>query len=103
MEVYGSNDVGVDEAPGTAPETRVSAAFPNPTGRSILLSFPARQPGRAPVVVMDAAGRIVRHLELRNGEPALSWDCADDAAMPVPAGTYLYQCGPQSGKIEVVR
>ena len=67
------------------------------------LAFPAREPGPALVLVMDAAGRIVRHLELRAGEPALTWDCADDLGMTVPSGTYLYQCGPQSGKIEVVR
>jgi len=81
----------------------VAPAFPNPTGRSVKLAFPSREPGPAPVLVMDATGRIVRHLELRAGEPALSWDCADDLGMPVPAGTYLYQCGPQSGKVEVVR
>jgi hypothetical protein len=103
LEVYGSTDVGFDEAPAAAPEVSVAAAFPNPAGRSVTLTFPAREPGPAPVLVMDAAGRIVRHLELRAGEPAVSWDCADDLALPVPAGTYLYQCGPQSGKTEVVR
>jgi hypothetical protein len=103
MEVYGSTDLDVDEAPATAPAASVAPAFPNPACRSVLLAFPAREPGPAPVLVMDAAGRIVRHLELRTGEPALSWDCADDAGMPVPAGTYLYQCGAQIGKVEVVR
>jgi hypothetical protein len=103
MEVYGSTDVGVDEEPAGKLEAPLAPAFPNPTGRSITLAFPAREPGPAPVLVMDATGRIVRHLEIRSGEPAVSWDCCDDSALPVPAGTYLYQCGPQSGKVEVVR
>jgi hypothetical protein len=103
MEVYGSTDVGVDEEPVGTPEESAAPAFPNPTGRNVLLSFPGREPGSTPVLVTDAAGRTVRHLELHAGEPALSWDCADDAGLPVSAGTYLYQCGPQSGKVEVVR
>ena len=103
MEVYGSNDVGVDEEPASSPEASVAAAFPNPTGRCVVLAFRTREPKPAPVLVMDVAGRIVRHLGLRAGEPALPWDCTDDAGLPVPAGAYLYQCGPQSGKVEVVR
>jgi len=52
---------------------------------------------------MDLSGRVVRHLELRPGESVAVWDCRDDSSLPVPAGTYLYQCGAQSGKVEVVR
>jgi hypothetical protein len=103
MEVYGSTDLDVNEESADALNESVAPAFPNPTGRSVTLAFPGREPVPASVLVMDAAGRIVRHLELRAGEPALTWDCADDLGMPVPAGTYLYQCGPQSGKVEVVR
>jgi hypothetical protein len=103
MEVYGSTDLDVNEESADALNESVAPAFPNPTGRSVTLAFPGREPVPASVLVMDAAGRIVRHLELRAGEPALTWDCADDLGMPVPAGTYLYQCDPQSGKVEVVR
>jgi len=103
MEVYGSTDVGVDEAPARAPQATAATAFPNPSGRIVTLAFPSSEPGPTQVLVMDVSGRVVRRLELRAGEHALPWDCADDLSMPVPAGTYLYQCGAQSGKVEVVR
>jgi hypothetical protein len=103
MEAYGSDDVGVDEAPAGTPVARVTQPFPNPAGRSVTLPFPGREPGDAPVLVIDAAGRVVRHLELRAGETALKWDCCDDLSSPVPAGSYIYVCGEHSGKVEVAR
>ena len=103
MEVYGSTDAGVDETPGGAPEASVAPAFPNPTGRSVTLAVPVRATEPAQVLVLDLSGRVVRHLELRAGESVVVWDCSDDLSQPVPAGTYVYRCGSQSGKVEVVR
>jgi len=103
MEVYGSTDAGVDEAPGGEPPGVRGPGVPEPDRpqRHALPSPPASR-ARAGLV-MDAAGRIVRHLGLRAGEPALSWDCADDAGLPVPGRDVPVPVRPQSGKVEVVR
>lgn len=103
MEVYGSDDVGVDEAPAEIPALGTPQSFPNPATGSVRLTFSAPARESAPVLVIDAAGRVVRRLELRAGETALNWDCSDDFSSPVPAGSYVYVCGEHSGKVEVAR
>jgi len=103
MEVYGSTDASVDESPAGEPGRALSPAFPNPAGRSVTIAFPVRAVDPAQVLVLDLSGRVVRRLEMRSNESVVVWDCADDQSLPVPAGTYVYQCGTQTGKVEVVR
>ena len=103
MEVYGSDDADVREMPGLTAGEASASALPNPAARSVLLSFPRPVMESGPILVMDASGRVTRHLELRARERTVTWDCTDDLSLPVPTGTYLYRCYGQSGKIEVVR
>ena len=103
LEVYGSNDAGVDEGGASAPPENGAPAYPNPSTRNVTIALPADEPGTASVTITDIGGRVVRTLERPAGAPVLMWNCTDDAHAPVPTGTYFYRCGSLTGKLQVIR
>jgi hypothetical protein len=104
LEVYGSTDVGVDDAQ-LAPDAShpIVAAFPNPARGYAQFDIPAPAAGRE-VRITDIAGRLLRTIPLPAGDGVIpvTWDCRNADGQPVPAGTYLYQCGGRTGKLEVM-
>jgi len=85
--------VGVgDPGPGAA-GLRVRAA-PNPARASASLRIDADRSGAQEVRVLDALGRVVRHLErgvFAAGPRAISWDRRSDAGTRLQAGFYTVE------------
>jgi len=60
--------------------------FPNPARGSSTIALAAPTARPLPVRVVDAAGRLVRSLEMRG---SVVWDTRDADGRPVPAGVYF--------------
>lgn len=103
----------LSDAAETAPLAAVvlRAASPNPFNPSTTLGFSLAQSGYVSLEVFDVAGRLVRTLvrdHLEAGEHAVTWRGDDQAGMPLPSGTYVYQVKlaaepPLTGKVMLVK
>ncbi len=72
---------------------------PNPATGPLRILRPAGADPHDDVLVLDAAGRLVR--SLRGGDAVL-WDGRDAAGRPVAAGTYFVRSGARGGTARVV-
>ena len=82
--------VALDEA--SAPVLSLAGAAPNPIWGSGAIRFALPAPGRAKVVLYDAAGRRVRVLvdgPLPAGAHGAAWDGRDDRGREVASGVYF--------------
>ena len=80
---------GISHQQGLTPVPYISAPSPNPAAGSV--SFQYSSPlGAANLSVYDAAGRIVRTIDLEScGSGTLVWNCADNVGRRVPSGLYF--------------
>lgn len=79
-------------------------AWPNPTrGATVRLAAVAAPEGRSPLLVLDAAGRVVRRLA--PGEDGVAaWDLRGEAGAPVAPGTYFVRAhGGAAARVTVLR
>lgn len=71
----------------------VLSVFPNPFRGETMIAVSSVSVARPTVLVMDASGRIVRHLEgpagAASGPAFIMWDGRGDGASDLPAGTYF--------------
>jgi hypothetical protein len=96
----------VDALPGQAPV----GVLPNPSLGSCHISFEVPSDGPVSVDVVDASGRMIRHL-VRGRHPAGSyrivWDTRDTRGHPVPSGVYLTRIetadGVRVGRVVVAK
>lgn len=82
----------------------MNRVFPNPSTGPIVIDFDLPTDGWVSARIVDATGRVVRHLfegtypSVYAGEFALTWDGRDDLGRQVPSGVYVTQVGaPGSG------
>ena len=98
----------------TAPTWSLDSAYPNPgsvsTRVSISIHVPPAGPGSAQLRIIDAAGRLMRGLDLSgllSGPQTVEWDGRDAAGRQVAAGVYTVRLvgadTPRSVKIVMVR
>jgi hypothetical protein len=83
---------GVGVGPAVTPAGLRVGVTPNPARGTLSLSIAAGEAGEQSVDVLDAAGRLVRHLDRTwqaPGTRTLHWDGTDGAGRPLPAGIYL--------------
>jgi hypothetical protein len=97
LEVYGSDAQDVQEPP--APVTRDETPSPIPNPARLVVQLPIAPGAPGIVTVFDLSGRVVRTLA---GAGFAAWDCRDDAGTPVSAGTYVFNSGSLTGRVEVV-
>lgn len=73
-------------------EYALGPARPNPSGTLTTIALSLPQSGRGRVVIVDAAGRVVRTLQAGSFEAGiieLAWDGRGDDARPLGAGVYF--------------
>jgi hypothetical protein len=81
------NGVSGPETPVLNPS--VSRPFPNPAVGSVAFQW-ASPNGEASILIIDAAGRMIRRMELEpGGSGSLLWKCDDENGSPVPSGLYF--------------
>jgi hypothetical protein len=85
---------GVEEGglAGLPVRTMMSAMYPNPAARRLVVSYQVATATLVEVRVFDAAGRFVRGIASGVHEPgyyAVHWDGCDDVGRTVPAGVYF--------------
>jgi hypothetical protein len=86
--------VGEGGMAGLPVRTMMSAMYPNPASRHLVISYQVAQATVVDVKVFDAAGRLVRSVASGVHEPgfyAVQWDGADTKGRAVPAGVYFVQ------------
>jgi hypothetical protein len=84
-------------APGTripTPETRLSAASPNPFSDRTLVNYGLGRTGRVQLSVYDASGKLVRTLlssqsAVRTSQSAVLWDGRDQTGHKLANGIYI--------------
>jgi len=82
------------ESAGDTPAAGVLAqlkAYPNPFNPLVQIKLEMTRPTATHVVVMDAAGRVVRHLHdglLPSGETVLQWNGTDSQGRAASSGVY---------------
>jgi subtilisin family serine protease len=88
-------------SPAPAPAAARLAAWPNPFRSTTTLTGPAG----ARVVILDAAGRVVRRAALDGTMGALRWDGLDGRGFPVHPGLYVVRRDGPGGPLlaKVVR
>lgn len=67
---------------------------PNPFNPTTAVTLDVAQPTRIRVVIVDALGRVVRHLRdesLEGGAHRLAWDGTDDGGQRAPSGVYFWR------------
>ncbi|MBM4116140.1 T9SS type A sorting domain-containing protein [bacterium] len=78
------------------------ANYPNPFNPQTTLSFTLPAAGEARLVIVDAAGRALRHLQagrLPAGPQRLVWDGRSDSGRELPSGVYFARLISE-GKVE---
>jgi len=88
------------DAPESAPGVPALAAWPNPFRSRVTFATPPGE-GR-PLLILDAAGRLVRRLDGAGGPPR-TWDGLDAAGRRAAPGVYLYRLGTRTGRVVRVR
>lgn len=82
-------------------ESPVASVSPNPTTGACVVRFESSVAGPVTVEIVDASGRIVRHLlegAHPPGEYSLRWDGQDDEGRAMPSGVYLTRVETVTGK-----
>lgn len=98
-----STDVAVENAPspGVLPSrSTLLANVPNPFNPATELRFALAQEGPVQLAIYDAAGRLVRRIDLGRqpmGEGHVTWTGVDDAGRPVGSGVYLVRLNTSDG------
>jgi subtilisin family serine protease len=89
------------QAPRRPPEAPRLGSLPNPFRTSTRITGPAG--GR--IVILDVAGRVVRHASLDGTMGVLDWDGLDGLGRRVDAGLYFVRCDGPAGPLlaKVVR
>jgi hypothetical protein len=89
-----ANAIGLDAPPLGAPgAVRLLPSMPNPFRGATTLRFESPRAGKAALRIYDAAGRVVRGMDLalEPGLNSLAWDGKDDAGRVVPEGVLFYE------------
>jgi hypothetical protein len=84
-------DVADQQQPTTG-GTFLGPNRPNPFSAHTTFRFRLARPGTAALLVVDAAGRVIRRLSERDfpmGYSTLTWDGRDDRGREVPSGVYF--------------
>jgi hypothetical protein len=81
--------------------------YPNPTHRAVAVRFGLGHGDAVVVELLDAAGRIVRHLRtgtLASGVHVVGWDGASNRGLAAPSGLYVLRvtCGREVRTARVV-
>jgi flagellar hook assembly protein FlgD len=90
----------VAEGPLAAGALFLSPGAPNPFGERTAFSFHLGQAGPAELLILDAAGRLVRRLAQRSfpaGATHITWNGEDDHGRRVPAGVYFARLESAAG------
>lgn len=91
IAVRRSDASDIADGPG-APARPLATVFPNPLIGGGWIRYEMPQAGAVTIEIVDASGRVVRHL-LQREEPSglcsAAWDGTDDAGRGLPAGVYL--------------
>ena len=96
-------DVAVTGTGLTRPDTpllvpSLSRPFPNPVSGSAVFNWVSPQ-GNAVLSIMDASGRMVRRVELKDQNAgAFTWQCDDQSGRSVPSGIYFALFQPQGAE-----
>lgn len=79
------------EQPDPAAGVFLSPAMPNPFREGTVLRFHLVRPGPASIVIVDAAGRVLRRYarEFPAGHSQVAWDGRDGRGQRVASGVYL--------------
>ncbi len=99
VTIGGSVDVG---DPSRAQGLRLRAA-PNPARAGATITFETNRADRQELQVLDALGRVVRHLESDFFEPGIRsifWDGCSDAGKRLPAGVYCVRTTSQTASAQ---
>jgi hypothetical protein len=75
-------------------------AFPNPSGRDVVIRLLARRSGAASLGIYDVGGREVRRIatgRLEAGSHDFHWDGRSASGVPVPAGVYFVKARTPEG------
>jgi hypothetical protein len=97
MKFFGIIIPGVEEQGGFSylpARTLLSAMYPNPSARDMVISYQVATSTPVEVKVYDAAGRLVRGIASGVHEPGyytVHWDGCDDVGRAIPAGVYFVQ------------
>jgi hypothetical protein len=86
--------VGIEPTSPPANAFALSQNFPNPFNPSTTIRFTVPDPAYVELRIFDVTGRTVRTLlsESRDaGAHTVSWDGRNDAGVPAPSGTYVYE------------
>jgi hypothetical protein len=98
-EPEGSSGQGIETQPATVsllPQvTALAHSYPNPSRGAAVIRYQVAPPGgHVRIVILDAAGRLVRRLvdeKVAPGFYAASWDCTSDDGRKLANGVYFYQ------------
>jgi flagellar hook assembly protein FlgD len=88
------------ERPVAAARVQLDQNRPNPFGGSTAFGFELARAGRASLVVIDVAGRVVRTLVsgmVAEGRHEASWNGTDDGGHAVAPGVYFYRLTTADG------
>lgn len=74
------------------------AAYPNPAGTEVNLSFSLKRAMATSLDIYDTAGRRVKHLEAAGAtDRAIAWDFRSDQGLPLPSGVYFARLSWKEG------
>lgn len=80
-------------APADVPESAPAISFANPVRGHATIQYRVDAAQSVSVVIVDVGGRVVRELArqapVASGVHTLDWDCRDERARLVPAGSYF--------------
>jgi len=94
--------IGVEPLPASAGvrPIELSAPYPNPTRGAVVCAFETSDASEVRVMILDAAGRLVRSETLPGmapGRRTWMWDGLDAAGRVTPAGVYRVRVTGQAG------
>jgi hypothetical protein len=101
IQVYPAT-TGVYPVPGDVGRIRLESVYPNPSrGAQVFVLNVAAGPPAGPLVIMDAAGRVVWRADLAGtaaGRAAVTWDGRDLHGREVPQGVYFARLPGAAGR-----
>jgi len=92
ITVYVGDPAAVGDQRALPAGLSLAVTGPNPSASPTTLTFGLPTSGHASLVVVDAAGRTLRHLHqgpMEAGYRTVAWDGADDAGRPLASGLYF--------------
>jgi flagellar hook assembly protein FlgD len=95
-------DISATPVPTAAERDRILDVYPNPAARSPEVAFTIpSDAGDVRLVVIDAAGRVVRTLaagQFPEGRHQRAWDGKDSVGRPAGSGVYFVQLRTRAGQ-----